>query len=265
MAIGKNKKKPRKTARTKKIDPFSRKEWYNIRAPSLFHGGTSGAAPGMIGRTCVNKTSGKKLASDALMGRVFSVSLADLNKDSEDQRHRTIKLITDHVQGDTCLTNFYGMRLTTDYEKSLIRKWHSLIEASIEVKTTDGTSVRIFALSFTRRRAGQIKKTSYAQSSQIKALRRKMNEIIVRESSGCDLRMLFEKLCTDVIAKQIEKETASIFPLQHTCIRKAKIVKRPKIDLNQLSELHLESHPNALVKEDIGDPVIVKPLPSENK
>lgn len=256
MAIGKNKRRPRKTAKTKKAsDTFAKKEWYSIRAPSLFAGGTSGAAPGFIGRTCVNKTAGKKLASDALMGRVFSVSLADLNKDSEDQRHRTIKLVTDHIDGDKCLTNFYGMTLTSDYAKSLVRKWQSLVEAVVEVKTTDGVVVRLFALAFTKRRPGQHKKTAYAQSSQVRALRRKMGEIIQREAAGCDLKMLFEKLCSEVIGKSIEKETASIYPLQNTCIRKAKITKRPKVDLNRLADLHTESGPAQVVTEDVGAPV----------
>lgn len=257
MAIGKNKLRPRKSAKTKKVtDAFARKEWYSIRAPSLFQGGTCGAAPGFIGRTMVNKTAGKKISSDSLVGRVFSVSLADLNKDSEEQRHRVIRLVTDHVDGDRVLTNFYGLTLTTDYAKSLVRKWQTLVEASTEVKTTDGATVRLFAMAFTRRRHGQIKKTSYAQSSQVKQLRRKMVEIIHREAAGCDLKLLFEKLCSDVIGKSIEKETASIYPLQHTCIRKAKLIKRNKVDLAQLQELHTETASTAaVVREDVGAPV----------
>lgn len=256
MAIGKNKVRPKKTAKTKKpTDTFARKEWYGIRVPSLFAGGTCGAAPGFMGRTCVNKSAGVKLASDALMGRVFSVSLADLNRDSDDQKHRTIKLVTEAVEGDKILTNFYGMTLTSDYAKSLVRKWQTLVEANVEVKTTDGFGVRLFALAFTKRRSGQRRTTSYAQSSQIRALRRKMIEIIQRESAGCDLKMLFEKLCSEVIGKSIEKETASIYPLQNTCIRKAKLTRRPKVDLNRLAELHTESGPAHVVTEDVGAPV----------
>ena len=34
-----------------------------------------------IGKTFVNRTQGKKIASDGLKGRVFDVSLADLQND----------------------------------------------------------------------------------------------------------------------------------------------------------------------------------------
>jgi small subunit ribosomal protein S3Ae len=46
MAVGKNKKLGKK-ARTgkKKVDPFVRKEWYDIKAPSLFSARVAGKTP----------------------------------------------------------------------------------------------------------------------------------------------------------------------------------------------------------------------------
>jgi len=252
MAIGKNKKRPRKGAKKKIVDPFAKKEWYDVRAPAMFQ------IPN-IGKTCVNKTAGKKLASDALVGRVFQASLADLNKDSEDQSFRIIKLICEDVQGSRCLTNFYGMSFTSDKLKSLVRKWQSLIETVVDVKTTDGYTVRLFAIAFTKRRINQIKKTSYAQSSQVKMIRRKITDIINREASNVDLKQMFEKLIAEIIGKQIEKECQGIYPLQHCFIRKCKMVKRPKIDAHRLMELHTETASTVAVvgasQEDTGTPV----------
>jgi small subunit ribosomal protein S3Ae len=122
-----------------------------------------------------------------------SVSLADLQKD-EDQAHRKIKLIVEDVQGTRCLTNFYGMDLTTDKLRSLVRKWQTLIEANVDVKTTDGYTLRLFAIAFTKRRPNQLKKTSYAQSSQVRQIRKKMFDIMTREASTCDLKDLVVKL-----------------------------------------------------------------------
>lgn len=59
------------------------------------------------------------------------------------------------------------MDFTTDKLRSLVRKWQSLIEAHVDVKTTDGYTLRMFCLSFTKKRQGQVKKTCYAQSGQV--------------------------------------------------------------------------------------------------
>ena len=86
------------------------------------------------GKTPVTRTTGTKIASEMLKGRVFEMCLADLNKD-EDQHYRKIKLQCEEVQGTSCLTQFYGMSFTTDKLRSMVKKWQSLIEAFVDVKT----------------------------------------------------------------------------------------------------------------------------------
>ena len=58
---------------------------------------------------------------DGLKGRVFEVSLADLQND--EVAFRKFKLIVEEVQGKNCLTNFHGMDMTTDKLRSLVKKW----------------------------------------------------------------------------------------------------------------------------------------------
>lgn len=60
------------------------------------------------------------------------------------------------------------MDLTTDKLRSLVRKWQTLIECHVDVKTTDSYNLRLFAIAFTKRRQNQVKKTTYAQSAQIR-------------------------------------------------------------------------------------------------
>jgi small subunit ribosomal protein S3Ae len=178
-------------------------------------------------------------ANDSLKGRIIEVSLADLTKD-EDHGFRKIKLRVDEVQGKNCLTNFHGMNFTSDKLRSLVRKWQSLIEAHVDVKTTDGYLVRLFAIAFTKRRPNQVRKTTYAQTAQIREIRKKMFEIMTREASSCDLKELVQKFVPEAIGREIEKATRGIYPLQNVFIRKAKIVKAPKFDINKLLELHGE-------------------------
>jgi small subunit ribosomal protein S3Ae len=268
------------------MDPFTRKDWYQVKVcalhgiwkfcrwltiarPLLLSKFESTILPSSIqsqysnsiysvGKTLVNRTTGLKNANDALKGRIFEVSLADLQKD-EDHAFRKIKLRVDEVQGKNCLTNFHGLDFTSDKLRSLVRKWQSLIEANVTVKTTDDYLLRLFAIAFTKRRPNQIKKTTYAASSQIRAIRKKMIEIIQREATSCTLTQLTAKLIPEVIGREIEKATQGIYPLQNVCtrgatvgrilliisqvhIRKVKLLKAPKFDLGALLNLHGESN-----------------------
>ncbi|WOL18607.1 40S ribosomal protein S3a [Canna indica] len=240
MAVGKNKRisKGKKGGKKKTVDPFSKKDWYDIKAPSVF-------SVRNVGKTLVSRTQGTKIASEGLKHRVFEVSLADLQND-EDQAYRKIRLRAEDVQGKNVLTNFWGMNFTTDKLRSLVRKWQTLIESHVDVKTTDNYTLRMFCIAFTKRRPNQVKRTCYAQSSQIRQIRRKMREIMVNQATTCDLKDLVQKFIPEVIGKEIEKATSSIFPLQNVFIRKVKILKAPKFDLGKLMEVHGD------YKEDIG-------------
>ena len=167
------------------------------------------------------------------------MSLADLSKDSaEDVDYRKIKLISEEVQGKAVLTNFYGMDMTRDKLNSLIRKWQTLIEASVDATTTDGFRLRLFAIAFTKRRANQIRKTSYAKASQIRAIRKKMCEIMKNQVESNDLKELVRKFIPEALGKEIEKACQAVYPLQNVFIRKVKTIKSPRFDVTRLMEMH---------------------------
>jgi small subunit ribosomal protein S3Ae len=253
MAIGKNKRlsKGKKGKGKKVVDPFTKKEWYDIKAPSNF-------SVRSCGKTPVTRTTGTKIASEMLKGRVFEHNLADLNKD-EDQAYRKFKLQCEEVQGHYCLTQFYGMEFTTDKLRSMVRKWQSLIECNVDVKTTDGYVLRLFCIGFTKKRMNQLKKTCYANGSQVKAIRKKMNDIMIREATSSSLKQLVDKFIPESIGKEIEKACSGIYPLQNVFIRKVKMLKKPKFDLTKLLEVHADSGKG----EDTGkkvDVVMEKPI-----
>lgn len=88
MAVGKNKrltKGGKKGGKKKAGDPFLRKEWYDIKAPSMF-------SVRNCGKTLVSRTQGTKIATEELKGRVLEVWIRVLGasnsknlRDSENQ------------------------------------------------------------------------------------------------------------------------------------------------------------------------------------
>ncbi|GJT10374.1 40S ribosomal protein S3a-like protein [Tanacetum coccineum] len=74
----------------------------------------------------------------------------------------------------------------------------------------------MFCVGFTKKRAIQVKRTCYAQSSQI-----------------------HQKFIPESIGREIEKATSSIYPLQNVFIHKVKILKAPKFDIGKLMEVAL--------------------------
>jgi small subunit ribosomal protein S3Ae len=148
------------------------------------------------------------------------------------------------------------MDFTTDKLRSIVRKWQTLIEAYVDVNTTDGYRLRLFSIGFTKRAANQVKKTTYAQSSQVKAIRGKMTEIMRREAEGSELKELVAKFVPESIGREIEKATKvcplsllfmdstnnqGIYPLHNVYVRKVKILRTPKLDMSKLLEAHGEA------------------------
>jgi len=215
---------------------------YDIKAPANFDTRN-------IGRTLVTRTTGTKIASDALKGRVFEASLGDLIKLDDEDSYRKFKLICEDVQGRHCLTNFHGMDITTDRLRMLVKKWQTLIEAQADIRTSDGYLLRVFCIGFTMKMRGQIKKTSYAQHTQIKAIRKKMVELMTRDIAGSELKEVVSKLIPNSIGVEIEKACRGIYPLQNVNIRKVKVIKKPKFDVARLMEMHGESYSSVTVDE----------------
>lgn len=157
----------------------------------------------------------------------MEISLADLDDNSDDS-FRNIKLIVNDVQGKNCLTSFCGMNFTSDKLRSLVKKSHTLIETFTDIKTSEGYLLRVFIIGFTFRQKSQVRKTTYANTSKIKLIRRKMIETIHDDCRHANLEHFIRNLVSEVAGKRIEKACAGIFPLANVHIRKVKVLKFPR-------------------------------------
>jgi len=215
------------------VHPFAKKEWYNVLVP--------GFDKRVITLTPCNKSAGLVNAADNLRGRVFSTSLADCNNASEQASFRKVKFEINEIKGFDCYTNFHGMDITRDKSQSMMKKWHSTIEAFVQAKTMDGYILRIFAICFTKKTNKQVKATCFAKASHQKLIRKKMKEIMQSTIQKNSLKDLVKVFVKEEIGAQIQKECSKIFPLEDNClVRKVKILKKPKFDLTKLMELYKE-------------------------
>lgn len=247
MAYGKNKKLSKggkKGSKKKVADPFTKKIWYDVKAPLFFNSKTPIAA-----KTPVTKTAGTKSETEGLLGRVAEFNLADLQSQSEDG-WKKVKLEIQEVQGKRVLTDFHGMSLTRDKMCQMIRKKHSLIEAIVDCKTTDGYVVRVYVLGFTRDAVGQKRVFTFAQSAQIKKIRKKMVSTVQGVVGNGRLQDLVKHLIADKIESDVKTATNRIFPLDPVHIQKVKIIKKPKFDITRLFEIHDKGGDEGVAMDD---------------
>merc|ERR1712241_812656 len=107
--------------------------------------------------------------------------------------------------------------------------------------------IRVFCIGFTRKQDMSTKKTCHAQAQQVRNIRKKMLDIIMREVSSTDLKEVVNKLIPDSIARDIEKACQGVYPLHDVHIRKVKVMRRPRFDLTKLMDMHHETSGKATV------------------
>lgn len=230
------KKGAKKGTRKKAVDTFAKKEWFELKAPSIF-------AKTSQGRTLVTKSSAKQNLEKLVMGRCFIVNQADLTG-SEIGNFRKFKFLVEEVKGRDAIGSFYSMELTTDKARGIVKKWHDLIEGNVSVKTTDGYTLRVFVMAQSKRPEGCTKARCYIQTTKQKLIRKEMFAIVQEELSDCDINRAMKKLCDDSIGAQIEKRCGLIAPLQNCYTKKVSVLKRPKKLIETSEEIRIGDKEN---------------------
>jgi len=234
MAVGKNKRisKGGKRGKKKVVEPMSRKEWYDVVAPTTFK-------TRHFAKTICNKTQGTKIAADYLRGRVYEGNLADLDQSAgKDEPYRKIKFVVQEVQGRNLLTQFHGMDITADRLRSLVFKWCTLLESVIEAKTADGYTLRLFVICFTKKQNNQLSKNSYSKTRLEKWVRHRMTNITQKRLAKLDINQAVTQLTQDTLSDTLYKRCNPILPIRDVKIRKVKVVRTPKFDMQKLLDAH---------------------------
>jgi len=104
----------KKGIKKKVVDPFTRKDWYDVRAPSIFK-------VREVGKTLVNRTQGTRIASDGLKGRVYEVSLADLQNETVRPLNKRAVWKLGIVDGIlNCDLEYHGIEIVVSRDKATL-------------------------------------------------------------------------------------------------------------------------------------------------
>lgn len=217
--VSKNKGSKKSKSRGKE-NRFSKKQFFNLCTPGFFPVTTHG-------KTSHPRTKSKQDLSSYLLGRTFNVNQGDLNGQNT-ETHRNFCFKVEKVRGSDCLGAFNGMYLSSDRVNSLIKKWHTMIDAHLDVTTSDGSIWRFFVVAVTKRMPNQLKTNSYCQSSTAKKIRKIIFEVLAEEVEGLDVEKVVKKLSTESIGKEIESRCEHLFPIT-AVVSKVKPIKNMRI------------------------------------
>ncbi|TBT96489.1 ribosomal protein S1 [Hamiltosporidium magnivora] len=223
------KKGAKKGSKKKVTETFTKKDWIDLKLPNTF-------VTRVAGKALVTRSLGKQNVEQDLVGKMFCVNQSDLCPDNEENSFRKFKFVIDSVKGKDAISTFNGMEITSDKHKGIIRKWHTLIEGYLDIKTKDNFYLRVFMIAVTKRRSDSLKKTSYAHSSQVRQIRKIMFEVIKEEIEDCDISKITKKLMNEKIGKEVEKRSGVIIPIQNCHVRKVKVIKRIKSAEEEIEE-----------------------------
>jgi small subunit ribosomal protein S3Ae len=188
----------------RKIDGWKSKEWFNIEAPAYLN-------RAIVGNTMAGDPS-------LLLGRNVETTVGELTNDMTKNNTKVILRIN-NVVGETATTDLVGHELTTDYIRSIVKRQTSRIDANIEVRTKDGYVIRVKPTCFTIKRA---------RSSQIKAIREVMIDIVKRRAMESDFENFMQEAILGRLSAAIYRQAKFIYPLRRVEIRKTYVEAMPK-------------------------------------
>ena len=156
---------------------------------------------------------------NSIIGRTYETLLADL---TGDLKHQFVKIrfkITS-IDGNIARTIYIGHEYFREYEKSLIMRGTTYVEAIRDVKTKDGYKYRVRVGVYTTRRINNSKK---------KAIRRLVFQLLDKWVSKSDNETFIKDMLFGKMDDEIKKLARTVYPIREgTGIMKVKLVELPK-------------------------------------
>lgn len=190
-------------AKTPTKDAWKMKKWYNIFAPEIFNSVKIGTTPAT--------------EEAHVMGRIIEINLADLAGDYGDpkKQRQTLYFKVDAIKGSDVQTKLIKVEAVRDFERSLVRRGNSKIEAVVTAKTKDGNTIRAKVLGLSNRKP---------QATKEKLIRRIFIDLLTASAQQEDYQKFMQDVIYGSVAAQMYKNANKIYPMRHVTISKCRIV-----------------------------------------
>lgn len=166
----------------------------------------------MFGSTKIGET----LATDPerVKDRVLETSLSDLTGDFS-KSHVKLRFKVKEVQDGKATTKFIGHNISREYVRSQIRRRATKIDHITDVNRRNGRKLRVKTVVITLRKI---------QSSQIKSIRKKIEEVIQKRAQKLKFDQFVQELVLEKLGSDVYKQVKEICPIRRVEVLKSKII-----------------------------------------
>lgn len=177
------------------------KEWFTIVAPKIFG----------------EKDIGKTLTAEPekLINRILSLSAIELINDLG-KYHLKFKFRIVKLDGNRAITEFEGSECLQDYISRMVLTRVRRIDAVQDLKTKDGTMMRVKALATISKKA---------TSSVEKVVRLLIYQLVKDEVEKSTLEQFIRKVISNDLKTKVLRESRSIYPMRNFEIRKIEVIR----------------------------------------
>ena len=182
-------------------DRWKAKQWYKVTAPASFNNH-------VIGETMADEPA-------KVIGRTAEATLHDLTGDMR-QMHVKLFFRVEETVDTQAKTVYVGHAMTSDYVRRLTRRGHTKISAVFDVKTKDGSRLRLKPFCVTDRRC---------QTTQAQTIRAMMQEMLTKAAAESTQSAFLKDLLVGDLANQIYKEARKVHPVRRIEVAKVEVTK----------------------------------------
>ncbi len=177
-----------------------KKSWYKIIAPNIFN----------------DVEVSETLTDDPkkLKNRLMKIGLKKVMQNS-DKHYVYVFLQVKSIEGEKALTVLKGHDCTRSYIFRLARKGSTKLDIIQDVKTKDGSKIRVKLVAIT------LKRTESATKHDLRA---KISEMVVNAAAEKDFNGFMTEIFLNSLQKKILRSVKTIYPLRVLEVRKTEVL-----------------------------------------